>query len=69
MSSIIVSILIAAGSSMSRYKRMTDAFTEHGPRCPKCGKKEVYIQSDGKTLRCWECKHVWLGSWVKEDER
>jgi ribosomal protein L37AE/L43A len=46
---------------------MTDAFTEHGPECPKCKNKEVYIQRDGKTLRCWKCKHEFLGDWAKED--
>ena len=34
--------------------------------CSKCGNKEIYIQKDGKTLRCYRCKHEWLGYWVKK---
>ena len=37
--------------------------------CSKCGGQEIYLQEDGKTLRCWKCKHEWLAYWIKEIEQ
>ena len=35
--------------------------------CPKCGNKETYLRSDGKTMICWRCKHTWiLGNYRQE---
>ena len=37
--------------------------------CSECGGQEIYLQEDGKTLRCWKCKQEWLGFWIKELEQ